>query len=117
MLDRRGKSADAVATYRALLQRNPELNSSRYNLARLLKRHGELDEALQEYTECLRLGIEHPEDVHTNISIIHSDLQRHDAARQALQTALAIKPISVTFGDNFTIKGSDVHSLISFTKL
>jgi tetratricopeptide (TPR) repeat protein len=92
LLNHRGKSDEAIASYRELLQRNPGLNDSRYNLARLLKRYGRTEEALQEYKECLRRGIEHPEEVHTNISVIYSDQQLHDAARQSLQTALAVNP-------------------------
>lgn len=90
--DRRGKSHEAIASYYELLQRNPGLNNSRYNLARLLRRRGRTEEALREYEECLRRGIEHPEEVHANISIIYSDLQRHDAARRSLETALALNP-------------------------
>lgn len=93
LLERRGKSDEAIACYQRLLRSQPALNNSRYNLARLLKRAGHEVEALRVYEECLKRGIEQPEDVHTNISVIHSNQHRHEQARQSLQNALAVNPL------------------------
>lgn len=92
LLERRGQSDEAIACYRRLLRNYPRFNNSRYNMARLLKRSGHPAEALKAYGECLEAGIEQAEEVHTNISVIHTELHRHEQAQQALQQALAINP-------------------------
>jgi len=92
LLERRGSVEEAIACYRRLLDAHPEKNNSRYNLARLLKRSGYEEEALREYRECLQRNIQHPEEVHTNISVIHSGLHQHSEAQKSLHTALALNP-------------------------
>jgi hypothetical protein len=92
LLERRGKIEEAIACYRRLLRGQPALTGSRYNFARLLKRAGHRDEALQTYEQCLQRGIDRPEEVHTNISVIHSELHRHEQAHQSLQNALKVNP-------------------------
>jgi len=92
LLERRGHSDEAVACYRRLLTARPGLNNSRYNLARLLKRIGRSEEALQTYRDCLARNIERPEEVHNNISVIHTARQQHELALAALQAALAHNP-------------------------
>lgn len=92
LLERRGQSDAAIACYRRLLRNYPGFNNSRYNLARLLKRSGHLAEALEAYGECLEAGIEQAEEVHTNISVIHTEQHRHEDAQQALQRALSVNP-------------------------
>ena len=92
LLERRGHGDEAVACYRRLLAARPGLNNSRYNLARLLKRIGRSEEALQEYQACLARNIARPEEVHNNISVIHTARQRHELALAALQAALAHNP-------------------------
>lgn len=81
----------AVAAYRALLQRRGDLSVSRYNLAHLLKRMGEVEAAEQEYKTCLDQGIENPAEVHTNLSVIYTEQGRDDEAEQALKTALQLE--------------------------
>ena len=88
LCEARGRRADAIACYRQHLAAHPERNNSRYNLAKLLKRHGDSQGALREYRECLERNIQRPEEVLSNISIILSGLHRHDEARQALEAAL-----------------------------
>jgi tetratricopeptide (TPR) repeat protein len=95
LLEKRGHADAAVACFRRLLAARPGLNNSRYNLARLLKRIGRSEEALQEYQACLARNIERPEEVHNNISVIHTASQRHEQARASLQTALAHNPAYV----------------------
>jgi Tfp pilus assembly protein PilF len=92
LLEHRGSADEAIACYRRLLAAHPDFNNSRYNLARLLKRSGHEEDALREYGECLKRNIERPEEVHTNISVIHSGLHQHARAEQSLQAALALNP-------------------------
>lgn len=92
LLERRGKTDEAIACYRQRVTAYPDANNSRYNLARLLKRHGYHQDALREYQQCLAHDIQSPEDVHTNISVIHGELHQHTLALQSLQAALALNP-------------------------
>jgi tetratricopeptide (TPR) repeat protein len=90
LLFSRGRASEAIACYRVLLNHYPELNNSRYNLARLLKRAGFPELALEEYEECLRRGVENAEEVYTNISVIHTEAHDNELAETALRTALKI---------------------------
>ena len=92
LLERRGRADAAVACYRRLLAARPGLNNSRYNLARLLKRLGRNEESLQEYQACLAGNISCPEEVHNNVSVIHSAGHRHAQALASLQAALSHNP-------------------------
>jgi len=92
LLEGRGRVDEAIALYRALLESRPDFSDSRYNLARLLKRTGHPEDALREYGECLARGIDQAEEVHTNISVIHTEAHRHGDAREALQRALEVNP-------------------------
>ncbi|MCP5128247.1 MAG: sulfotransferase [Pseudomonadales bacterium] len=92
LLAKRGRGAEAITWYRKLLAARPALNNSRYNLARLLKSEGLMQEALQEYRNCLTRKIDCPEEVLSNISIVHTNLHQHEEARQALEAALQHNP-------------------------
>jgi len=82
LFEARGRRSEAIACYRRHLDAHPEKNNTRYNLAKLLKRHGEPREALQEYRSCLQRNIQRPEEVLSNISIILSELQQHEEAKR-----------------------------------
>jgi tetratricopeptide (TPR) repeat protein len=88
----RGRGEEAATCYQQLLAAKPELNNIRYNLALLLKQQGHLQQALQEYRDCLQHNIEQPEQVLSNISVIHSELHQHKQAQQALESALEHNP-------------------------
>ena len=88
----RDKTEQAIAAYRTLLSASPKLNDMRYNLGRLLKRCGSPELALQEYRQCLRDGIDKPEDVHTNMSVIHTEAHNTELAESALRSALSLNP-------------------------
>ncbi len=92
LLQRLGRHAEAVDCYRDLLALRPQLTDTRYNLARLLKQTGQLQEALEEYRNCLAQGITRPEEVLSNMSVIHTNLHQHKEARQTLESALAANP-------------------------
>ena len=90
LLVSRGEADKAIAAYRTLLAGSPQRSNSRYNLARLLKRTGYPDQALVEYEECLQRSIDCPEEVLTNISVIHTEAHHNDRAEAALRRALSI---------------------------
>ncbi len=92
LLLQHGKSDDAVNCYLRLLDRQPELADSHYNFALLLKRAGRYDEALEQYKQALHYGIANPEEVYSNMSVIHSDLHRDEDAQASLQQAMVHNP-------------------------
>jgi tetratricopeptide (TPR) repeat protein len=88
-----GKLHDAIAIYEAVLQKNPQLSNSWYNLGLLRRRIGEREAALRAYDEALKRGVESPEEVHLNKAVILSDdLRRPDEARRELGIALRLNP-------------------------
>ena len=92
VLERNGRHAAAAARYAALIESQPELAVARFNHACFLRRSGRLEDALREHQEALDLRIEQPEEVHSNMAAIQTELHRDDEARASLQRALAVNP-------------------------
>lgn len=88
LLEQQQRFGEAAACYQKLLEGGGDNADLRYNLARLLQRSGAPESALEQYGECLRSGIERPEEVHNNMGIIQGQLQRHAAARASFLEAL-----------------------------
>ena len=95
-LDGQGRLREAIAAYRQVLSRWPDLSDSWYNLGLLHRKIGEFPAALAAYQEALRRGISQPEEVHVNRGVIFSDcLRQYDAAERELDRALALNPAYV----------------------
>jgi Flp pilus assembly protein TadD len=92
LLENAGRYDEAITCSQALIDQHPAHPDIRYNYAALLKRAGQPEAALAEYSQALQLGISQPEDVLTNISVILSDLHRHREAETALRHALELVP-------------------------
>ncbi len=92
-LRRAGRVEEAVDAYRQLLEREPDLPESWYNLAWLQKQARQFEPALHSYAQALSRGVRDPEEVHLNRAVILSDhLGRPDEARAELQAALDLQP-------------------------
>jgi tetratricopeptide (TPR) repeat protein len=92
-LRRAGRVDEAIAAYRALLAREPDLPDSWYNLGWLQRQARQYEDSLASYGEALKLGVRDPEEVHLNRAVILSDhLARHDEAQAELEAALKIRP-------------------------
>jgi len=88
-----GRVEEAIAAYRQLLDREPDLPESWYNLGWLQRQAREFEAALDSYAEALRRGVSGPEEVHLNRAVILSDhLARLDQAETELRRALELKP-------------------------
>ena len=87
-----GGFADAEATYRRFIDELPGHAVARFNFACFLRRRGRNDEALDEHQAALDLGIDHPEEVLSNMAVIHTELRRDAAAKMLLERALAANP-------------------------
>ena len=92
LLENAGRYDEAIACSQHLIDQHPTHANSRYNFAALLKRAGQLEAALGQYSQALQLGISQPEDVLTNISVVLSDLHRHQEAQKSLRRALELAP-------------------------
>lgn len=85
--------SQAAAAYRQLLEVAPEQADDWYNLGYVLRALGEDEQALQAYGQALSRGVQAPEEVHLNRSVIFTDvLRRDDEAERELQAALACRP-------------------------
>ncbi len=92
-LERRGRLEEALAVYAEALAAHPDYADGWYGLARLQRKAGRFDAALDSYQQALDRDAARPEEIHLNRGVIYSDdLRRPDAARAELQAALALNP-------------------------
>ena len=92
-LRRAGGVGEAIAAHKQLLERQPELPDSWYNLAWLQRQARQYEAALESYAQALERGVRDPEEVHLNRAVILSDhLSRPDEAEAELEAALALNP-------------------------
>lgn len=91
-LEQQGKRSDAEHCYRGLIASQPSLAVAHFNFACFLRRGGRLEEALAEHQKALDLGIDHPEEVLSNMGVIFTDLRRDEDARTYLEHAIAVDP-------------------------
>jgi len=90
VLEQQGKRSDAETCYRGLIASQPDLAVARFNFACFLRRGGRLEEALAEHQKALDLGIDHPEEVLSNMGVIFNELRQDESARTYLERALAV---------------------------
>ena len=92
-LRRAGKVDEAIAAYCQLLEREPDLPDSWYNLGFLQRKARQFEASLASYAQALKRGVRDPEEVHLNRSVILSDyLARPEEAKAELEAALATNP-------------------------
>ncbi len=91
-LEKAGKLPAAEASYRELIGRLPEHAIAHFNFACFLRRRGRLEEALSEHQAALDLRIDQPEEVLSNMAVIHAELRRDGEARSLLERALRANP-------------------------
>jgi tetratricopeptide (TPR) repeat protein len=91
-LESAGKLGEAEASYRKFIDEQPAHAVARFNYACFLRRRGRLEEALREHQAALDRRIEQPEEVLSNMAVIHTALRRDDEARLHLEWALSANP-------------------------
>lgn len=91
-LEKSGRRAEAEQAYRGIIEREPANAVARFNFACFLRRAGRLQDALTEHQAALDLGIPQPEEVLSNMAVIHTELRHDDTARLLLQRALETNP-------------------------
>ena len=92
-LRRAGRVEEAIAAYEAVLNREPDLADSWYNLGWLQRQARLYEAALNSYAEALKRGVRDPQEVHLNRAVIFSDhLFRPEQALAELEAALELQP-------------------------
>ena len=88
-----GRLADAEAAYHSLLELEPNLPDSWYNLGLVQRQLGKFTEALASYQLALDRGARQAEEIHLNRGVIYADELRQDKqAEDAFAAALACNP-------------------------
>lgn len=121
LLEQTGKLAEAEDFYRQLLEKMPELPVARFNFACFLRRRGRLEQALEQHQKALDLGIDEPEEVLSNMGVIHTELRRDEAARSFLDRALEIRPTYIPAMFNLALLHEELgdipQALLLFEKI
>jgi len=93
LLERAGRTAEAISVYERLLTRWPDRPNSWFNLALLQRKVRRYESALASCQQALDRGVSRPEEVHLNRGVIYADhLRRNAAAESELAAALALNP-------------------------
>ena len=103
-----GGFADAEATYRRFIDELPGHAVARFNYACFLRRRGRNDEALDEHQAALDLRIENPEEVLSNMAVIHAEFRRDAAAKMLLERALAANPTYIPAMFNLALQHEEL---------
>lgn len=90
----RGEPQLAAQHFLAAVRYSPDLASARYNLAVLLQRQNQLDEADKQYRAAIALSSDRNEIVqsHNNLGILYLGEQRYAEAQTELNAAIAMDP-------------------------
>lgn len=92
LLDGLGRTDEAIGHYERLLERQPDLADAHYNVALLYKKERRLGEAQVAYEEALRLRVERPHEVYSNLGVLWSERHRPANAAEAYEHALELEP-------------------------
>ena len=117
LLEQQGKRSEAERCYRALIDNQKQHAVTRFNFACFLRRGGRLEEALIEHQKALDLDIDHPEEVLSNMGVIHTELRQDRDAKRLFERALSIRPGYVPAMYNFALLHEEFGDLKSALKL
>jgi tetratricopeptide (TPR) repeat protein len=90
----RGETQLAAEHFEAAIRYSPDLASAHYNLAVLLQKNNQLDDAEHEYRAALALSSDQTEqeESHNNLGVLYLEEQKYAAATTELDAAIAIDP-------------------------
>lgn len=92
VLDRMGRTEEALDRYRRLLLRNPRMAAAHFNAALLYKKLKRYRDALNSYEQAVRLGIEDVQEVYSNMGVLFSEMRAAGRAREMYRRALEVDP-------------------------
>jgi tetratricopeptide (TPR) repeat protein len=82
----------SISQYERQLSLAPDNANARFNLALLYKKARRFAEAISEYDAAIRLGIDHVEEVYSNLGVLYSDMRQGDEARKMYEKSLEVDP-------------------------
>jgi tetratricopeptide (TPR) repeat protein len=80
----------SIRQYEQQLSAAPDNANARFNLALLYKRARRYTDALASYEAAIELGIDHVEEVYSNIGVLYSEMRHGGKAREMYEKALEI---------------------------
>lgn len=87
-----GPIDEAIEEYERYVENQPDLANAHFNLALLYKKGLRYADALAEYENAVRLGIDRLEEVYSNTGVLYSEMRQADKARAMYERALEIDP-------------------------
>ncbi len=80
----------SISQYEQHLSAVPDDATARYNLALLYKMARRYADALSAYEAAIELGIDHVEEVYSNVGVLYSEMRQGDKAHEMYEKALAV---------------------------
>ena len=88
-------SDPSIRHFEQVVAAEPDFADGHFNLALAYKRALRYDDAVRSYEQAIALGIDHVEEVYSNLGVLYSDMRQGDRARQMYERALDIEPAYV----------------------
>jgi tetratricopeptide (TPR) repeat protein len=82
----------SISQYERQLSIEPGNANARFNLALLYKMARRYAESLAAYEKAIETGIDHVEEVYSNMGVLYSELRQGDKAREMYEKSLQIDP-------------------------
>ncbi len=92
LFEKVGNPTAAINEYERILRRQPDLEIAHFNVARLYGRVNRYSEAIASYNKAVKLGIDHVEEVCSNMGVLYSEMEEPDQAQEMFERALEIAP-------------------------
>ncbi|HEY0385479.1 MAG TPA: tetratricopeptide repeat protein, partial [Pyrinomonadaceae bacterium] len=91
VLDREGKTAEALTEFQSAIARDPNFASAHNNLGRLLAQSGKMTEAIAEFERVLKIDAQHVQ-AHYNLGAIYAEAGDFKKAAEHFARARAVAP-------------------------
>lgn len=92
LLNSLGQTDEAINEFCRILHEKPDDATVHFNLAILYRKQHRFEDALSSYETALRLGIDHAEEVYSNMGNIYSEMLDAEKARKMYERALEVEP-------------------------
>ncbi len=81
-----------IRQHEQLLAREPNNAVGHFNLALLYKGARRYEDAVASYRRSIELGIDHLEEVYSNLGVLYSEMRQAERAREMYEASLALDP-------------------------
>ena len=82
----------AIRQHEQLLAREPDNAVAHFNLALLYKGRMRYEDAVASYQRAIELGIDHLEEVYSNLGVLYSEMRQPERARAMYEKSLVLVP-------------------------